>query len=60
MLRTMLAVTIAALIYGLVPATSQAAPIAPLSAGVTSNGSGLTQVRWHWHYHHWHHCWHCW
>jgi hypothetical protein len=63
MLRTMFAIVAAGLMLAAVSGTSQAVPIAPLPAGVTSETSGLTQVYWH-HYghrygHHYghHHCW---
>lgn len=46
MLRTMFALAVAGLMLTAVSATSQAAPIAPLSVGVTSNGN-VTQVHWH-------------
>jgi len=76
MLRTLFAMAVAGLLFAAVSGTSQAAPIAPLPEGVTSETSGLTPVYWHhwhhhywyWHHHYWHrHCWrghwgrlHCW
>jgi hypothetical protein len=57
MTRTIFAMAVAGLICAAVSGTSQAAPIAPLPAGVTSESSGLTQVYWHrWH----RHCWRGW
>ena len=53
MLRTMFALAVAGLIVAAVSGTSQAAPIAPLAAGVTAFHSGnLTKVYWHHR-----HCW---
>jgi hypothetical protein len=46
MTRTMFAMTVAGLIFAAVSGTSQAAPIAPIPAGVANGGSGLTQVYW--------------
>ena len=73
MRRTAFALIVAALAFIAVAGTSQAAPIAPLAAGVTGNTDhdGLTQVYWHrgWGWHRgWHRrCWrgrwgrlHCW
>jgi hypothetical protein len=57
MIRTISAMAVAGLLMAAVSGASQAAPIAPLPAAVTSDSSGLTQVRWHWH-HGWHHGWH--
>ncbi len=45
MKRTIFAVAVAVLIFGAIPMTSQAAPIAPLS-GVTIDHGNLTQVSW--------------
>jgi hypothetical protein len=54
MLRTVFAMAVAALVFAAVSGTSQAAPIAPLSSGVSSTDTGnLTQVRWWRH----RHCW---
>jgi hypothetical protein len=48
MLRTMFALAVAGLVLTAVSGTSQAAPIAPLSAGVATHGNGtVTQVHWH-------------
>jgi hypothetical protein len=69
MIRTIFAMAVAALFFAAVSGTSQAAPIAPLPAGVASDSAGLTPVYWHYHYHYhygWRHCWwrhgyrHCW
>lgn len=62
MIRTVFAMAVAALVLAAVSGTSQAAPIAPLSAGVTSGQGDVTQVYWHrgWHggwHRHWRHCW---
>jgi hypothetical protein len=59
MIRTIFAMAVAGLIFAAVSGTSQAAPIAPLPAGVTSAQGNVTQVYWHhWHHHcHWHRCW---
>jgi hypothetical protein len=52
MLRTMIALAVAGLVFTAVSGTSQAAPIAPLT-GVTAPDSGnLTKVYWHHR-----HCW---
>ena len=45
MIRAIFVVLVAALIFGVVPKTSQATPIAPLT-GVTIDHSNLTQVWW--------------
>jgi hypothetical protein len=67
MTRTIFAMAVAGLMFAAVTGTSQAAPIAPLPAGVSTTDHGtVTQVRWGWH--RWHrHCWrgrfgrlHCW
>jgi hypothetical protein len=62
MLRTLFALAVAGSIFTAVSGTSQAAPIAPLPAGVTHDSAGVTQVWWHRR-----HCWigrwghrHCW
>ena len=67
MLRTMFAMAVAGLVLAAVSGTSQAAPIAPLPAGVAAHDAGndsgnLTKVYWHHR-----HCWrgrhgylHCW
>jgi hypothetical protein len=59
MTRTMFAMAVAGLIFAAVSGTSQAAPIAPLPAGVTNDNGGLTQVYWR---RPWHPGWHrrCW
>jgi hypothetical protein len=62
MLRTVFAMAVAAVLFAAVSGTSQAAPMAPLSAGATSGQNDLTQVYWHrgWHggwHRHWRHCW---
>ena len=56
MIRTAFAVVIGALAFTTVSGISQAAPVAPLPAGVASDAAAgnLTQVWWH-HHHHWHH-----
>ena len=62
MKRTIFAFAVAAVTLAAV-AVTQAAPIAPLPAGVASGQSNLTQVWWRYHHHH---CWwrygyrHCW
>jgi hypothetical protein len=63
MIRTVVAMAAATLVFAAVSGTSQAAPIAPLT-GVTADSGQVTQVYWHhgygWHggYHrHWRHCW---
>jgi len=49
----MFAMAVAALVFAAVSGTSQAAPMAPLPAGVTAADHGyVTHV--HWHYRH---CW---
>ena len=67
MLRTMFAMTVAGLLFAAVSGTSQAAPIAPLPASVTSETGGLTQVYWRHYGHHYGHAYghryghrHCW
>ncbi|MGC1780860.1 MAG: hypothetical protein WBB34_23230 [Xanthobacteraceae bacterium] len=66
MLRTVFAMAVAAVCFAAVPGTSQAAPIAPLSATTASGQGNLTQVYWHrgWHggwrggwHRGWRHCW---
>ena len=47
MIRTIFAMAVAALVLAAVSGTSQAAPIAPLSAGAASGQGDLTQVYWH-------------
>jgi hypothetical protein len=42
------------LTVGTVGVVAQAAPIAPLSSGVTTDHGNLTQVRW---FHRHRHCW---
>jgi hypothetical protein len=66
MIRATFAIAIAALAFTAFSGTSQAAPMAPLPAGVASDAAAgnVTQVYWHRHWHH--HCWwrhgyrHCW
>jgi hypothetical protein len=74
MIRTIFAMAVAALISAAVPGTSQAAPIAPLSAGVIAGTGGVTPVyyyhrnyrhyyhhRYYYHRHYYHRHWrHCW
>jgi hypothetical protein len=73
MTRTIFAMAVAGVIMAAVSGTSQAAPIAPLPAGVANDSSGLTQVYWRHGYGYgyrpyWHRrCWvgrwgrvHCW
>src|ERR1700761_9627741 len=66
MIRTVFAMAVAALVLAAVSGTSQAAPIAPLSAVVTGGQGDVTQVYWHrgWHggwHRGWHRGWrHCW
>lgn len=59
MKRTAFAFAVAALTLA-AASVSQAAPIAPLPAGVSAAQGDLTKVQWGWHHwHHWHHR-HCW
>jgi hypothetical protein len=65
MKRTVFALAVAAVTLAAV-SVSQAAPIAPLPAGVSADQGNLTKVYW-WHGHRWGHCgwwhnhnWHCW
>jgi len=76
MTRTIFAMAVAGVIFAAVSGTSQAAPIAPLPAGVANDSSAITQVYWRggWrgggygHRPYWHRrCWvgrwgrvHCW
>jgi hypothetical protein len=56
MIRTVFAMAAAVLVFAAVSGTSQAAPIAPLSSGVTSADNGqVTQVYWrgHWRARRW-------
>ena len=46
MTRTIFAMAVAGVIFAAVSGTSQAAPIAPLPAGVANDSSGITQVYW--------------
>ena len=63
MIRTIFAMAVATFIVAAVSGTSQAAPIAPLSAGVVAGTPGITPVYYHhryyyhrhWHHRHWHH-----
>jgi hypothetical protein len=47
MIRTFPAMAIAGLVLVAVAGISQAAPIAPLPAGVMADHSNVMQVRWH-------------
>lgn len=57
MIRTVFAVGLAALVFGAVSGVSQAAPIAPLPAGVANEAASghITQVWCGWRCRHWHH-----
>lgn len=59
MIRTFFAIAVAAMALVSVAGVSQAAPIAPLAAGVTVDHGNVTQVQWrrHWRWHHHRHCW---
>ncbi len=65
MIRTVFAMAVAALLLAAVSGTSQAAPIAPLPAGVAAaDHAAVTHVWWyhrhywyHPYYHHYRHCW---
>jgi hypothetical protein len=46
MLRTALAVSVAALVLAAVNGSAQAAPIPPLAAGITANVSDVRDVSW--------------
>jgi hypothetical protein len=63
MIRTVFAMAVAALVLAAVSGTSQAAPIAPLPAGVAAADHGtVTHVWWHRHRHCWRGRWghlHC-
>jgi len=54
MIRTVVATAVAALVFAAVSGTSQAAPIAPLPAGIAADAShgSVTHVWWHHR-----HCW---
>ena len=57
MTRTVFAMAVAALVMAAVSGTSQAAPIAPLPAGVTAADHGaVTHVWYRYRYRH-RHCW---
>jgi hypothetical protein len=64
MTRTIVAMAVAGLIFAAVSGTSQAAPMAPLPAGVATDRGAVTQVYWHggwrrgWGWHR--HCWRGW
>jgi Spy/CpxP family protein refolding chaperone len=59
MKKTVFALAVAAIALAAVPA-AQAAPVAPLPAGVaTANGNVVHVQFWWWHHHRWHHR-HCW
>ncbi len=53
MIRTVFAMAVAALVFAAVSGTSQAAPMAPLPAGVAAADHGAVTHVW---YHH-RHCW---
>jgi hypothetical protein len=62
MIRTVFAMAVAALLLAAVSGTSQAAPIAPLPAGVAADHGAVTHVWWHRHRHCWRGRWghlHC-
>lgn len=46
MLRTVFAMSVAALLFAAIPGSAKAAPIAPLPAGVAAQLSDVTEVRW--------------
>ena len=46
MIRTVFAMAVAAFLLAVASGTSQAAPIAPLGAAVTTDHAGVTQVYW--------------
>jgi len=52
MIRTVFAMAVATLVVAAVSGTSQAAPIAPLSAGVVADTPGITPVYYHHRYYH--------
>lgn len=54
MIRTVLAIAVAGLMFAAVSGTSQAAPIAPLPPGVAAADHGSVTHVW---YHHHRHCW---
>ena len=69
MTRILFATAVAGVLLAAAPGTSQATPIAPLPAGVTSQQAQATPVYWRYrHWHRWHRrCWrgrygrlHCW
>ncbi len=60
MIRTFFAMAVAGLIFAAVSGTSQAAPIAPLTAAAASEQGNLTQVYWRHGYGWHHHCWRGW
>jgi len=60
MIRTVFAAAISALVLAAVSNASQAAPIAPLPAGMAAEYGAVTKVHCHWHWHHHHHWRHCW
>jgi hypothetical protein len=55
MIRIVFGVAIAALVFAAVPGRSQAAPIAPLAAGVIAGSSKVTPVYYYYHRHYHHH-----
>jgi hypothetical protein len=46
MTRTIFAMAVAGVLFAAVSGNSQAAPIAPLSAGVANDNGAITQVYW--------------
>jgi hypothetical protein len=58
MKKTVFAIVLAALACTAVAGTSQAAPIAPLPAGVAADADhGNVTKAWYYHYYHHRHCW---
>ncbi len=58
MIRTVFAMAVATLVFAAVSGTSQAAPMAPLSTGVSSGTSDVTPVYYyHRGYYHRRGCW---
>ncbi len=59
MIRTVFAIALAAIAFAAVSGASQAAPIAPLPAGVAADaGHGNVTKAWYYYHHHHRHCWH--
>ena len=46
MLRTVFAIAVTGLIFAVLPGSAQAAPVAPLPAGVTADINILSDVAW--------------